>query len=109
MACNVAPSKLSKKPPAIPLMSAINGAGAGDLRNPFHAQKKKPSEPAPRLDAAVPSRVIQPDVPGATSRPVVIRRGFDALNTPSSVAQVSALAVASAPVKPAWARRRDHL
>src|ERR1700730_11487804 len=106
MACNVAPSKLSKKLPAIPLMSATNGAGARDLRNPCHTQKKNPSEKAPRPDAAVPSGVIPPDVPGATGRPVVIKRGFDALNTPSSVAQVSALAVASAPVKPARPGRR---
>ena len=101
MACSVAPKKLSKRLPAIPLISAMSGMGASDLRNPCQAQKKTPSEHAPRLDAAVPRGVIPPDVPGATGLPVVIRRGFAALSMPSSVAQVSAFAVASAPVKPA--------
>src|SRR5579859_2441162 len=106
MACSVAPSKLSQRLPTRPLKSATNGAGALNLRIPCHTRKKAPSEYAPRLDAAIPGAVMPPEVPGATGLPVVIRRGLDALNTPSSVAQVSALAVASAPVKPACARRR---
>src|SRR5581483_481306 len=104
MACMVAPSKLSKKLPARPLVSATSDMGASDLRKPCHVQKKKPCDHPHRLAAATPNKVMPPDVPGATGRPVVIRRGFDALSTPSSVAQVSALAVASAPVKPARAR-----
>src|SRR5579859_3828791 len=106
MACTVAPSKLSQRLPARPLTSAISGAGALDLRIPCHTRKKTPSEYAPRLDAAIPGAVMPPEVPGATGLPLVIRRGLDALNTPTSVAQVSALAVASAPVKPACAMRR---
>ena len=41
---------------------------------------------------------IPPEVPAATTRPVVIRRGEVRLRVPSSVAQVSAVTVASAPM-----------
>ena len=80
--------------------------GASDLRKPCPTQKKNPREHAPRADAAIPSSVTPPELPGAIGLPLVIKRGDDGLSTPSSVAQVSALAVASAPVKPAFARRR---
>src|SRR6266849_3318891 len=106
MACSVAPSKLSMQLPTMPLINARSGKGASDLRKPCHAQKKKPIEHAPRADAAIPSSVTPPEVPGTTGWPLVIKRGADALSTPSSVAQVSAVAAASAPVKPAFATRR---
>ena len=63
-------------------------------------------EDAPRADAAVPNGVIPPEVPGATGIPFVIKRGCVVLNVPNSVAQVSAVAVASAPTKPDFVRRR---
>src|SRR6266849_1096668 len=106
MACSVAPRKLSKQLPTMPLISARRGAGASDLRKPCPAQKKNPREYAPRADAAIPSSVTPPEVPGTTGWPLVIKRGDDTLSTPSSVAQVSAVAAASAPVKPAFATRR---
>ena len=79
---------------------------ASGLRKPCPAQKKNPRELAPKADAAIPSSVTAPEVPGATGLPLVIKRGDDVLSTPSSVAQVSAVAVAIAPVKPAFAMRR---
>ena len=63
-------------------------------------------EDAPRADAAVPKGVIPPEVPGATGLPFVISTGDVVLSVPNSVAQVSAVAVASAPTKPDFARRR---
>src|SRR5579875_3970 len=101
MACTVAPSKLSKKLPASPLSSATNGSDANDRGNRCKPQKTRPSEKAPSAEAVVPSSVIPPEVPGETRFPDVIKRGSCLLSTPNSVAQVSALAVANAPVKPA--------
>src|SRR6266566_6521613 len=106
MACSVAPRTLSKTLPPMPLIRARRGAVASDLQKPCVAQKKNPREDAPRADAAIPNSVTPPEVPGETGLPLVIKRGDGALSTPSSVAQVSAVAVASAPVKPAFAIRR---
>src|SRR4051794_27738600 len=55
-----------------------------------------PKESAPRAAAPVPSQVTPPDVPAGTGLLLVIRRGWRLLNTPISVAHVSAVAVASA-------------
>src|SRR5437588_12704411 len=109
MACRVAPRKLSKMLPAIPEIALISGSVASDLRSPCSIQKQRPSENAPRKEAAIPRALMPPDVPGATHFPVVIRRGGDELSTPSSVAQVSALAAASAPVKPIFNSRRARV
>src|SRR5215471_7000459 len=106
MACNVAPRTLSKQLPTVPLTSARRGLSASDLRKPSKAQNKHPREHAPRADAAIPKGVTPPEVPGATDLPFVIKRGDALLSVPSSVAQVSAVAVASAPMKPDFARRR---
>src|SRR6266496_1759290 len=106
MVWRVAPRKLSKPLPTMPLKSARKGVSASDLRKPSHAQIKKPREHAPRADAAIPKSVTPPEVPGATCLPFVIKRGDALLSVPSSVAQVSAVAVASAPMKPIFALRR---
>ena len=82
------------------------GISASDLRKPSPAQKRTPEGHAPRADAANPKSVTPPEVPGATGLPFVIKRGDAALSVPSSVAQVSAVAVASAPMKPIFALRR---
>src|SRR5215469_6906900 len=94
MACQVAPSQLSKRLPISPLSKAIGG-NAHDVRPLFSNRKTSPSENAPLAAAAVPNGVIPPDVPGSVVLPVVIRRGAVVLSTPSSVAHVSAVAVAS--------------
>src|SRR2546426_6374651 len=52
---------------------------------------------APATPPAVPSAVIPPEAPRVTRAPVVIRRGANGEKAPSSVAQVSAAAAASAP------------
>jgi len=52
---------------------------------------------APTRPPAVPSGVIPPDTPRGTARRLVIRRGGVGENAPISVAQVSAVAAASAP------------
>ena len=57
--------------------------------------------PAPTSEASRPAPVTAPDVPGATRRPVTTRRGVPPNLVPSSVAQVSACAVARAPVSSA--------
>src|SRR6266480_4739879 len=106
MAWRVAPRKLSKQLPTMPLKSARRGVNASDLRKPSPAQIKKPREHAPRADAAIPKSVTPPEVPGATGLPFVIKRGDALLSVPSSVAQVSAVAVAIAPMKAVFARRR---
>jgi hypothetical protein len=54
---------------------------------------------APATAAALPAPVIAPDVPASAGRPVVIMRGGALLSTPISVAHVSAVAAASAPVQ----------
>src|SRR6516225_3739589 len=100
MAWSVAPRMLSKKLPAMPLISARRGVFERDLRIPLAIQKKNPREHDPIADAAIPSGVIPPEVPGTTGLPFVIKRGGILLSVPSSVAQVSAVAVASAPMKP---------
>ena len=61
---------------------------------------KNPTAPmkvAPANAAAKPAAVTPPDVPTGTGRPVVNSLGWLRARTPSSVAHVSALAVASAP------------
>src|SRR5437588_10857359 len=108
MACTVAPRKLSKMLPAMRPVRPLSGGAASDLRNPCKIQNQRPWQSAPRNEAVVPSKVIPPDVPGATRLPEVIKRGGDELSTPSSVAQVSALAAASAPVNPAFSSLRAH-
>src|SRR5450756_2824922 len=55
---------------------------------------------APASAASRPTRLTPPEVPRSTGLPVVIKRGEFGLSTPSSVAQVSALAAASAAVAP---------
>src|SRR2546421_3536932 len=105
MAWSVAPRTLSKQLPTMPLKSARRGVSASDLRKPSAAQKKKPRVHAPKAVAAIPRGVTPPEVPGATGLPLVIKRGDALLSVPSSVAQVSAVAVASAPMKPDCARR----
>src|SRR2546428_5493988 len=52
---------------------------------------------APATPPAVPSAVIPPDAPRVTRAAVVISRGANGEKAPSSVAQVSAAAAASAP------------
>ena len=104
MAWSVVPRTLSEQLPTMPLKSASRGVS--DLRKLSPAQKKYPREHAPRADAAIPKGVTPPEVPGATGLPLVIKRGNALLSVPSSVAQVSAVAVASAPMKPDFARRR---
>ena len=106
IAWEVAPRKLSKQLPAMPLINARNGAIERDLHRPLTSQKKYPREHAPRAEAVIPNGVIPPEVPGAIDLPFVIKRGGVLLSVPSSVAQVSAVAVASAPMKPDWASRR---
>ena len=106
MTWSVAPRTLSIQLPAMPLKSASKGVRASDLRKPSTAQKRNPREDAPRADAAMPKGVIPPEVPGATGFPFVINSGDVVLSVPNSVAQVSAVAVASAPMKPDFARRR---
>src|SRR5205823_6844888 len=106
MAWSVAPRTLSKQLPSMPLKSARRGVSASDLRKPSPTQKKNPKEHAPKDDAAIPRGVTPPEVPGATGLPFVIKRGDALLSVPSSVAQVSAVAVASAPMKPVFALRR---
>src|SRR5437588_610200 len=89
----------------MPLISARRGVSASDLRKPLTAQKKNPREHAPSADAAIPRGVTPPEMPGVTSLPVVIKRGDALLSVPNSVAQVSEVAVASAPMKPDCALR----
>src|SRR5437588_11936242 len=103
MAWSVVPRTLSEQLPTMPLRSASRGVS--DLRKLSPAQKKDPREHAPRADAAMPRGVTPPEVPGATGLPLVIKRGEVLLSVPSSVAQVSAVAVASAPMKPDCIRR----
>src|SRR5579875_369505 len=100
IAWTVAPSRLSHRLPACPLSREIAGRSARDLCKPCVAQRTRPNVHAPSAEATRPGRVMPPEVPGATVRPLVIRRGSAWLSTPSSVAQVSAVAVASAPAKP---------
>src|SRR5947207_15980377 len=90
----------------MPLINARNGAIERDLHRPLTSQKKYPREHAPRAEAVIPNGVIPPEVPGAIDLPFVIKRGGVLLSVPSSVAQVSAVAVARAPMKPDWASRR---
>src|SRR6266566_3802026 len=104
MAWSVVPRTLSEQLPTMPLKSASRGVS--DLRKLSPAQIKKPREHAPRADAAIPKSVTPPEVPGATGLPFVIKRGDALLSVPSSVAQVSAVAVAIAPMKAVFARRR---
>src|SRR5437667_5077583 len=52
---------------------------------------------APTTPPAVPLAVIPPDAPRLTRAPVVMRRGANGEKAPSSVAQGSAAAAASAP------------
>src|SRR5512133_3192368 len=52
---------------------------------------------APTTAAAVPCGLTAPDVPGSTCRQVRMDRGAALSAMPSSVAQVSAVAAASAP------------
>src|SRR5437763_13505265 len=53
---------------------------------------------APATPPADPSAVIPPEAPLVTRAPLVISRGGNGENDPISVAQVSAVAAASAPV-----------
>src|SRR5579885_1182486 len=94
----VAPSRLSQRQPPSPLSRASKGRERCLRRSHWNNQKTRPRANAPPVAAAVPTGVMPPEVPGATRLPVVMRRGGRGLRTPSSVAQVSALAVASAPV-----------
>ena len=65
---------------------------------------------APTADAVSPSTVTPPDAPGTVGRNVRIDRGRARERDPISVAQVSAVAVATAPPNPAmksdWIRLR---
>src|SRR5438045_9489792 len=89
----------------MPLKSARRGVSASDLRKPSAAQKEKPRVHAPKAVAAIPRGVTPPEVPGATGLPLVIKRGDALLSVPSAGAQVSAVAVAGAAMKPDGARR----
>ncbi len=62
------------------------------------AQPKTPISTPPASEAARPSGETAPEVPGSTGCPVVTSRAGRRLSTPSSVAQVSAVTAASAPL-----------
>ncbi len=64
---------------------------------------------APTADAARPATVTPPDAPGAVGRNVRIDRGRARERDPISVAQVSAVAVATAPPNPAMKSERIRL
>lgn len=95
----MAPSRLSQSIPAEPA-SAVENAGAIPSRPQI-----APHSRAPKSPAAVPSGVTPPEEPGATRPPVVRRRGAPPHRRPTSVAQVSAQAVATAPANAERARR----
>ena len=57
-------------------------------------------EAAPAAEAKRPAQLTPPDVPTGTGLPVTIERGRRLARDPISVAQVSAVAVASAPPNP---------
>ena len=57
-----------------------------------------PIIPAPTIAAEVPKMDIAPSVPAGTFLKVVIKRG--SWRTPISLAKVSAVAVATAPINP---------
>ena len=95
---NVAPRRLSAKQPTIPATNAMQilWVMSGDT---FTIKAETPIIKAPINPATVPSTEIPPSVPGFTLSLLVINIGL--LNTPISLANVSAVAVEIAPINPA--------
>ena len=93
-----APNILSKKQPTVPetIATKIADNGFGTITNKNEAI---PIIAAPKIAIPVPKGEIAPFVPGSTFWKVVIKRGCWS-NTPISEANVSAVAVAIAPMKP---------
>ena len=88
---------LSIKQPKVPeitdILIAIIGSGITPNKN-----EAIPIIPAPTIAAEVPKIDIAPSVPAGTFLNVVIKRG--SWRTPISLANVSAVAVATAPMNP---------
>src|SRR5918992_2819738 len=109
MACTVAPIHESNNEPNRPASATTRNTPAAfqsapipiPLESPIQvrAAAKSPMNIAPAREAEVPTQVIPPEVPVSTSLPLVMSRGRERLNTPSSVAQVSAVTVAIAAEK----------
>src|SRR5215216_2334924 len=98
----VAPSTLSTSAPVKPPRAI--GIVAIDARREVAANGADAipaMSAAPIADAVRPATVTPPDAPGAIDRNVTIDRGRVRERDPISVAQVSAIAVATAPPNPA--------
>lgn len=92
-----APRILSIKQPKVPEITEIFIAIKGSEMIP-NRNEAIPIIPAPTIAAEVPKMDIAPSVPGGTFLKVVIKRG--SWRTPISLANVSAVAVATAPMNP---------
>src|SRR5688500_7537773 len=94
--CTVAPRMLSTSAPVKPpraIGTARLDAGRDAL---VHEADARPAmSPAPTADALRPATVTPPDAPGTVGRSVRIDRGREPERDPISVAQVSAVAVAT--------------
>ena len=85
--------KQPKVPEITEIFMAINGSDITPSKN-----DAIPIIPAPTIAAEVPKMDIAPSVPAGTFLNVVIKRG--SWRTPISLANVSAVAVATAPMNP---------
>lgn len=85
--------KQPKVPEITEILMATKGSGMTPSKN-----EAIPIIPAPTIAAEVPKIDIAPSVPAGTFLKLVIRRG--SCRTPISLANVSAVAVATAPMNP---------
>ena len=85
--------KQPKVPEMTDILIATKGLGITPSKN-----EAIPIIPAPTIAAEVPKMDIAPSVPAGTFLNVVIKRG--SWRTPISLANVSAVAVATAPMNP---------
>src|SRR5262245_39671154 len=99
MAWTVAPSSESTSEPSRPL--AVMSKNKCSPPSDDQTAGNRAITAEPNRAAPVPNNEIPPEVPLSTRLPgSVIRRGGEGFNTPSSVAQVSALTAASAAANP---------
>ncbi len=98
--CTNSPSRLSANEPVRPATTTPEptlSARDRPLDDAMTADDTMPTASAPPSDASDPLTVTPPDVPAGTARPDSASRGTRREPEPSSVAQVSAAAAASAP------------
>lgn len=83
-----------RNPPRVTILKLWEWARISRFMNLKPKAANNPMNMAPEKAARVPSRLTAPETPFSTRRKDLREMGLDLLKTPSSVAQVSALAAA---------------